>query len=190
MPKSATQPQSVPAQPDQPDRRAFLRVAVHGGVLVGAAGVGCLAAWPIMDGTSGAGPALPLAALASLAKLPKGETQRFEVTLARRDAWRVVNRTQRVYLTRLAEGEKPESFAAFSAVCPHAGCEVEHAGKEYVCPCHEAKFDAAGAVTAGPAPRGLDPLTLSVAERDGTPWLHVTWQDFVIGIEERRPRTT
>lgn len=189
MPKSATQTQSVPVQPEEPDRRAFLRVAVHGGVLLGAAGVGCFAAWPRAGG-SGGGEVLPLAAMPALAKLEKGAPQRFEVTLARRDAWRVVSRTQRVYLTRVADGDKPESFTAFSSVCPHAGCEVEQAGKEYVCPCHDAKFDTAGAVTGGPAPRGLDPLALSVAERDGQPWLHVAWQDFVIGIEERTPRTT
>lgn len=189
MPKSATQPQSVPAHPDEPDRRAFLRVAVHGGVLLGAAGVGCFAAWP--QATAAVGPeVLPLAAIAALAKLEKGKPARFEITLARRDGWRVVNRVQRVYLNRVTDGDKPESFAAFSSVCPHAGCEVELADKAYVCPCHQAKFDVTGAATAGPAPRGLDSLNLSVVDRDGQPWLHVAWQDFVIGIGERTPRTT
>jgi len=188
MPKSATQPQ--PVKPDEPDRREFLRVAIQGGVLLGAAGAGFVAALPVRVEGAEAVTSLPLAAVSALAKLEKGAPARFEVTLSRRDGWRVVSRSQRVYLTRVADGDQPQAFAAFSAVCPHAGCEVEVSDKQYVCPCHKAKFDGTGAVTGGPAPRGLDPLTLSVQTRDGQPWLFVGWQDFVIGTAERTPRTT
>jgi Rieske Fe-S protein len=76
-----------------------------------------------------------------------------------------------------------------SPICPHAGCSVEQKENTFVCPCHDAKFDAKGARKEGPAPRDLDPLTLSVANIDGKPWLHVTWQDFVTGTEERVART-
>jgi thiosulfate dehydrogenase [quinone] large subunit len=58
------------------------------------------------------------------------------------------------------------SLAAFSAVCTHAGCEVEWRAGRIQCPCHGARFDTAtGAPTRGPARRPLP--ALRVSERDG-----------------------
>jgi Rieske Fe-S protein len=173
----------------EPERRDFLRVAVYGGIVAGAAGLGLIAQFPVEVAASGAA-TLPLIPLSSLGTLETGKPMPLEVSLARRDGWRVRTLARRVYLTRKGEGDKAESFTAFSAVCPHAGCEVGMGDKEYVCPCHNAKFDAEGAVKSGPAPRGLDALQLSVAEREGAPWLFVAWQEFVVGIKDRTPRTT
>lgn len=176
-------------EPETPERRAFLRVAVYGGVLAGAMGVGLAAQIPVVASPAGT-TVLPLWPVADLARLENGIPQTMEVTLARRDGWRVRSTTRRVYVTRTAPGEVAGSFSAFSAICPHAGCEVGLGNKEYVCPCHNAKFDAQGAVLSGPAPRALDTLALSIAERDGAPWLHVEWQEFVVGIKDRVARTT
>jgi thiosulfate dehydrogenase (quinone) large subunit len=57
-------------------------------------------------------------------------------------------------------------LSAFSAVCTHAGCDVEWRDGQIRCPCHHARFDTAtGEATRGPA---RAPLTaLSVVERDG-----------------------
>ena len=54
-------------------------------------------------------------------------------------------------------------FKAFSAVCPHAGCQVQYASgaHEFVCPCHGARFDATGTLVQGPARRSLDPITVA-----------------------------
>lgn len=53
---------------------------------------------------------------------------------------------------------------AFSAVCTHQGCTVAPQGKEYDCPCHGARFDAAtGAVLQGPATAPLAKLTATVS---------------------------
>jgi thiosulfate dehydrogenase [quinone] large subunit len=55
-------------------------------------------------------------------------------------------------------------FVAFDAVCPHAGCTVEYdqSAALIVCPCHGSQFNAAtGAVEAGPAPTGLNPITIA-----------------------------
>ena len=55
-------------------------------------------------------------------------------------------------------------FVAFDAVCPHAGCTVEYdqSASLIVCPCHGSQFNAAsGAVEAGPAPTGLNPITIA-----------------------------
>ena len=58
------------------------------------------------------------------------------------------------------------ALAAYSAVCTHAGCDVEWRDGEIRCPCHHARFDpATGEPTRGPARL---PLTaLEVTERDG-----------------------
>ena len=51
-----------------------------------------------------------------------------------------------------------------SDVCPHLGCGVPWRDDEKIfhCPCHHAKFDAAGELISGPAPRGLDPLPTKI----------------------------
>lgn len=54
-------------------------------------------------------------------------------------------------------------YAAFSAICPHAGCVVQYTGGagEFVCPCHGARFDRTGSVLQGPASRSLSPITVT-----------------------------
>ena len=59
------------------------------------------------------------------------------------------------------------SFAAFSALCTHGGCEVTYRNGSLVCPCHGGVFNAqTGAVEAGPPPTPLPART--VEERDGS----------------------
>jgi thiosulfate dehydrogenase [quinone] large subunit len=59
------------------------------------------------------------------------------------------------------------SFAAFSALCTHGGCEVAYQSGSLVCPCHGGVFNAqTGAVEAGPPPTPLPART--VEERDGS----------------------
>ena len=56
------------------------------------------------------------------------------------------------------------NVVCFSAVCPHQGCAVGAAGKEYDCPCHGSKFNAeTGAVLAGPAVTGLTAIKVTVS---------------------------
>jgi thiosulfate dehydrogenase [quinone] large subunit len=62
--------------------------------------------------------------------------------------------------------ESDGSLKAFSAICPHAGCQVEYSGSEIVCPCHGSVFSAqTGQVEVGPATTGLAPK--KVAEQGG-----------------------
>ena len=51
-------------------------------------------------------------------------------------------------------------FTACSAVCTHKGCIVEYrvADKQFVCPCHGARFDESGKVVKGPAKVDLKPF--------------------------------
>lgn len=66
-----------------------------------------------------------------------------------------------VVVTQPSEG----TFKAFDATCPHQGCLVNNVVKNVIyCPCHGSTFDATtGALIAGPAPRGLTPLQVSVS---------------------------
>lgn len=60
----------------------------------------------------------------------------------------------------------PGKFAAFSAVCTHAGCIVQYqaSNKEFVCPCHGGTFSArTGAVLGGPPPSPLAPIHVAVS---------------------------
>lgn len=66
----------------------------------------------------------------------------------------------RVFVVR-----KGNRFRALSAVCTHVGCTVNRAaeGQGYYCPCHGSYFDERGAVTAGPAPRPMPWLFVSLS---------------------------
>jgi Rieske Fe-S protein len=65
-----------------------------------------------------------------------------------------------IVVSRPSEG----TVVAFSAVCTHLGCTVAPQGKEFDCPCHGSRFDAAsGDVLGGPAPSPLKKLKASVS---------------------------
>jgi nitrite reductase/ring-hydroxylating ferredoxin subunit len=56
-----------------------------------------------------------------------------------------------------------EGFYAVSAICTHLGCTVARSKEGFACPCHGSRFDNAGKVVAGPAPRPLPSLELARA---------------------------
>jgi Rieske Fe-S protein len=75
----------------------------------------------------------------------------------------VVLSSDTVVLTRGSTGP----VHAFSAVCTHQGCLVNQVSDGTIdCPCHGSRFNAeTGAVVAGPAPRPLPAVAITV--RDG-----------------------
>ena len=87
------------------------------------------------------------------------------------------SRLNKVLLLRLAPGgfdaatlaRTAEGVVAYSAICPHAGCDVSKwlaAEQRLECPCHFSQYDpkAGGHVVAGPAPRPLPALPLKSAD--------------------------
>jgi cytochrome b6-f complex iron-sulfur subunit len=57
-----------------------------------------------------------------------------------------------------------KGFHAISAVCTHLGCITDRAEDgTFKCPCHGSRFGPNGAVTGGPAPKGLIWAELTVS---------------------------
>jgi cytochrome b6-f complex iron-sulfur subunit len=57
-----------------------------------------------------------------------------------------------------------DELYAISAICTHLGCTVAlQEGGGFFCPCHGSRFAPSGAVIAGPAPRPLAHLALSLS---------------------------
>lgn len=118
-------------------------------VLGGAAGVAALTQ---LTGLSGCGPKVaepPPVAEVPLASLPEGERVR------------VMMGVTPIEVTRSGD-----EVTAHSLWCTHLGCEVKWSGekKKYFCPCHEGIYNAKGFPIAGPPPRPLDKLQVTVAD--------------------------
>jgi thiosulfate dehydrogenase [quinone] large subunit len=63
------------------------------------------------------------------------------------------------YVVQTAAGQ----YAAFSAICTHAGCTVAFlkSTEQFQCPCHGGLYDAkTGKVLSGPPPRPLPPIAV------------------------------
>jgi menaquinol-cytochrome c reductase iron-sulfur subunit len=119
----------------------------------------------------------------------------------KKDAWIQSDQQAlgRVWLVRASgdsvettSGEKP--VRALSSVCPHMGCQLQSAagGKNFVCPCHRATFDADGHRLSDPktgeqnhAPRDMDELECRVVQDDGGEWLEVKYEKFKTGLDHR-----
>jgi Rieske Fe-S protein len=58
------------------------------------------------------------------------------------------------------------TYVAVSAGCPHQCCIVAYDAKhtEFLCPCHGSTFDTSGQRTGGPAPTGLQKLSVCADE--------------------------
>ena len=59
-----------------------------------------------------------------------------------------------------------KTVTALSLICPHQGCPVDFdaATKQFVCPCHGAKFTDSGAVITGPATTPLVALQTKIED--------------------------
>lgn len=175
-----------------PDRRKFLKVAttcaVGGGVglAVGVPALGLLAG--PASATTVTTPTEPL----DLGPLDRfkigGDPRRVEVVApVVQDGWTSARDVVlgAAWIRRLDD----QKLEAFSSVCPHLGCAIGYVrgaapgAGHYLCACHDSKFDVAGARTAGPVERGLDPLPVEI--RGGR--LRLTWMRYRLGGASREP---
>jgi menaquinol-cytochrome c reductase iron-sulfur subunit len=86
--------------------------------------------------------------------LPPGAPRQVAFRRTRIDGWKVHTERASAWIVKNTAGE----IAAFSPLCTHLGCAYrwESSQRQFLCPCHGSRFDAAGKVLGGPAPRPLD----------------------------------
>jgi Rieske Fe-S protein len=90
-----------------------------------------------------------------------------------------------VYLRKVGANK----VEALNVTCPHAGCPVEYkaAGGNFLCPCHDSRFNLDGTLVAGarsPSPRRMDALDVEIR---GQTEVWVKFQNFEAGNSERIP---
>jgi Rieske Fe-S protein len=169
------------------ERRKFLKVAT---CAIGG-GVGLVVAAPVV--TLLVDPANKITVTTPTAPLDLGLVEQFRVGAEPsrveivapivKDAWMA---TRNVVLgAAWIRRTDPGKVVALSAVCPHLGCAVgwDTAAGNFLCPCHDSRFSAAGDRLTGPSERGMDELPLDVV--DGR--LQLTWVRYKIGQTAREP---
>jgi menaquinol-cytochrome c reductase iron-sulfur subunit len=69
-----------------------------------------------------------------------------------------------IWLRRIKDAEPP--VLAFSSICPHLGCAVEHRKGEgdFYCPCHTSSFDLDGKKNNEIPPRAMDTLEIKITD--------------------------
>jgi Rieske Fe-S protein len=141
----------TPAAADPADERPR-----EGDQLVAADGPGSTALTP------GDIPASPILAwpMEPGSNLVRSGSRLNKVVLVRLDPATLKERTE----TRAADG-----VVAYSAICPHAGCEVNGWVAEQnilECPCHNSRYDPsnAAAIVDGPTTRSLAAVPLKIAD--------------------------
>jgi menaquinol-cytochrome c reductase iron-sulfur subunit len=169
------------------DRRKFLKVAT---CAIGG-GVGIAIGAPVL--TLLGDPATRVTVTTPSEPLDLGLAERFRagapprrvdvVAPVVKDAWTAARNV--VLGAAWIQRTAPDRIVALSAVCPHLGCAVgwDAAAGNFLCPCHDSRFSAAGAKLTGPSERGLDELPLQIV--DGR--LRLTWIRYKPGQTSKEP---
>jgi Rieske Fe-S protein len=145
-------------------RRAFIGRAVALGVSISAIGAflaACSAAATAAPGSGAPGSEAPASAPGG----PGAIANTSDFASAPAVTFEVPSDGHPGVIVKLADG----SFVAYDATCTHAGCTVAFSDPLLACPCHGSRFDpaAGGEVVAGPAPRPLAQLPITVDQATG-----------------------
>lgn len=132
-------------EPKNPPRRDFLNVAVGGSAAAFAVAVGYPVGRFVEPRTS---PESGTASVGKLDEFPPGTSKTVLVD------------ERPVLVIRTADGQ----FRAFSALCTHLQCVVAYAPErnQIECPCHKGLYSIEGQNIAGPPPRPLDEMMVTV----------------------------
>ena len=158
------------SQPDQPDRRDFIKGAscVIGaaiGAVPMAAGVRVVLD-PLSHRENGGEGEAEFIRLAELTELPGGEPKKYAIVEDKSDKWSRYKDVPvgAVYLLKKKVEEGKDAVIAYNTVCPHLGCFVDYRENEqdFFCPCHDSQFSLDGELTKGVSPRGMDKLKVDI----------------------------
>jgi menaquinol-cytochrome c reductase iron-sulfur subunit len=107
--------------------------------------------------------------LGPVADLKPGEPALYTFTITQQTGWETTANSYGAYVIAKPGGQ----YDVFSNTCTHLACRVNwrDEANQFVCPCHDGRFDEAGAVVAGPPPRPLDRYEYKV--ENGTLMIHV-----------------
>lgn len=124
-----------------------------------------------------------LVRVAAPEEVRSGRPVRVAVYGEQRDAWARLPRVKlgAAWLVRTGEG----GVRAFSAVCPHLGCDIEWdaQNENFTCPGHDSQFGTDGRLLRGPSARGLDELQVAVSEGA----IKLRYQRFRVGSRGKEP---
>ncbi|MCA9229480.1 MAG: Rieske 2Fe-2S domain-containing protein [Planctomycetales bacterium] len=128
----------------------------------------------------------PQVRVALLSQVPgDGIPRYFPVVADREDAWNRYpqQRVGAVYLLRSGEAADP---IAYTAKCPHAGCQIGYQSGDnlFKCPCHTSSFNLDGSRSRGDeevSPRDMDrlPVELRNVELDGGESVTEVWVEYI-----------
>jgi menaquinol-cytochrome c reductase iron-sulfur subunit len=148
-------------------RRDFIKITtgVIGGVITAVIGVpivGYLIDPALRENKTGA----PMA-IGKLENIPVGTPFPFSFTITKVNGWERTASSFGGFILR--KSEDPKDIIILSSRCTHLSCRVnwKEDVKKFVCPCHDANFDADGKVLSGPPPAPLGRFQYQIAE-DGT----------------------
>jgi len=92
-----------------------------------------------------------------MADMPEvGKPYPFSFTRVQVNGWERTATSHGGFIIR--KSDAPDNLLILNSRCTHLACTVNwsEADQVFLCPCHDAKFDPAGAVLGGPPPRPLD----------------------------------
>lgn len=168
------------------DRRGFLGgiALAIGGLLAAAAGAvaAVFATAPSLRRGDGRGAGGSWSPVEDATAPPASGPTKHAVRVVSDAGWAETEATYAVFVDAAASG----GLVAFSARCPHEGCQVDWDGElgQYLCPCHNSSWTRAGERTGGPTKRGLDPLDVRTSEAGE---VEIRYETFVLDTADRIP---
>jgi menaquinol-cytochrome c reductase iron-sulfur subunit len=148
-------------------RREFIKgaTAIIGGMITAVIGLPTIAY--LIDPALRASAKEAWIPIGKLADIPIGKPSPFSFTRVQVNGWERTSTSHGGFVIR--KSEDPKDLLILNSRCTHLGCTVnwKDEANAFLCPCHDAKFDATGKVLGGPPPRPLDRFAEFRVSADG-----------------------